>query len=128
MTDQSKQDLVNRYLDAYNAFDVDAMVETLHPEVEFENISGDEVTASASGRDEFRSMAEKAVEIFASRRQTVTSFTMHEDGRLTIEVEYEGELAQDLPGGMKAGERVQLTGESTFAFADGKIAEIVDKS
>ena len=128
MTEQEKRDLITRYLDAYNAFDVDGMVETLHPDIEFENVSGDEVNTSASGVEEFRTMAEKATEIFASRQQTVTSFAVDDDGDVTIEVTYQGTLAQDLPGGVSAGETVRLEGQSTFGFKEGKIATIIDYS
>ena len=48
--------------------------------------------------------------------------------RLSIDVQYEGTLAQDLPGGLEAGEHIQLDGCLTFAFKDGKIARIVDES
>jgi ketosteroid isomerase-like protein len=128
MTTDEKHNLIRRYLDAYNTFDVDGMIETLHPEVEFANVSGGETDTSATGREEFRSMAEKAAEMFAERQQTVTDVQEGEDGEVSIQVTYEGELARDLPGGIEAGETVQLDGRSTFAFRDGKIVRIVDHS
>jgi hypothetical protein len=73
-------------------------------------------------------MAEKAAQIFASREQTITSMEVEEGGAITIEVTYEGTLAQDLPGGIEAGQEVELEGRSTFDFDDGKIARIVDHS
>ncbi len=48
MTEQAKRALIDRYLDAYNDFDVDGMMATVHPAVEFEDVSGGEVNASAS--------------------------------------------------------------------------------
>ena len=57
MDDQEKRALIDRYLAAYNAFDVDAMMETLHPAVQFENVAGGAVDASASGADAFRRLA-----------------------------------------------------------------------
>ncbi|MFB6249557.1 MAG: nuclear transport factor 2 family protein [Salinibacter sp.] len=128
MTDDEKHALIRRYLDAYNAFDVDGMVEPLHPDVEIKNVSDGEVSAAATGVEEFRTMAEKAAELFASRRQTVTAVETEEGGGVSIDVTYEGTLAQDLPGGVEAGETVQLEGRSTFGFDDGKIARIVDYS
>lgn len=128
MTEDEKRTLIRRYLDAYNAFDVDGMVETIHPDVEIKNVSDGEVSAAASGVEEFRAMAEKAAELFASRRQTVTAFETEDGGSVSIDVTYEGTLAQDLPGGMEAGETVHLEGRSTFEFDDGKIAGIVDYS
>lgn len=127
MTEQEKRNLIGRYLDAYNSFDVDGMIATVHSEVEFENVSGGEVNASASGADELRQMAEQATGLFTSRQQTVTAFDPSGEGA-SIEVAYEGVLASDLPNGMKAGETLKLDGRSEFEFKEGKISRIVDYS
>lgn len=128
VTTEDKRDLISRYIDAYNAFDVDEMVATLHPDVEFKNVSGEKVTAAATGLDDFREMAERGTQLFATRTQTITNFEEADDGSVTIDVRYEGTLAQDLPGGLEAGETIELDGRSTFEFADDKIARIVDAS
>lgn len=127
MTDQEKRALIDRYLDAYNAFDVEGMMVTLHSAVAFENVSGGEVTASASGADAFRRLAEQATALFSSRRQTVTAFDPRGAGA-SVEVDYEGTLAADLPNGPSAGETLRLTGRSEFAFEDGRIIRITDIS
>ena len=127
MTQQQKRALIDRYLDAYNSFDVDAMMTTLHPEVEFENVSEGQVNAAASGASEFRQMAEQAKTLFTARRQIVTAFDDDGDGA-SIAVAYEGVLALDLPNGMRAGQRLKLDGRSEFAFKDGRISRIVDYS
>jgi hypothetical protein len=45
---------IARYVAAYNRFDVDGMLALLTDDVRFENVSGGQVTASASGAVEFR--------------------------------------------------------------------------
>jgi ketosteroid isomerase-like protein len=127
MTDQEKRALIDRYLDAYNSFDVEAMMSTVHPDVEFENVAGGVTNASASGADGFRQLAEQAAKLFASRRQTVTAFDPSGAGA-SVGVDYEGVLASDLPNGMRAGETVRLVGRSEFEFADGLISRIRDVS
>ena len=127
MTDPEKRDLIDRYLAAYNAFDVDAMMETVHPDIEFENVAGGEVNASASGADAFRQMAEQATALFSSRQQTVTAFEPDDSGA-SVDVDYEGVLASDLPNGMKAGETLRLAGRSEFEFEDGYISRLRDIS
>lgn len=127
MTDVEKRALVDRYLEAYNAFDLDAMGATLHPDVSFENVAGGAVTASADGVDAFRALAERAAALFASRRQTVTAFRSTEGGAVA-EVDYEGTLAQSLPGGPAAGETIRLRGRAEFTFRDGRIVRVVDRS
>ena len=119
--------LVERYLAAYNALDVPGMLETLHADVTFENLSGGRVTVRADGIDEFRALAEHAVTLFASRRQTMRRYAASEEGA-TIDVDYEGVLATDLGPAMRAGETIRLRGRSRFTFRDGRIAGIVDES
>lgn len=66
-TDFSRR-LIDRYIAAYNAFDVAGMLDVLHPDVEFRNVSGGTETASAHGREEFRALAKRGVKLFRSRR------------------------------------------------------------
>ena len=119
--------LVARYVEAYNAFDVPAMLALLHPEVEFENVSAGRVTATARGIEEFRTLAERAATLFASRRQTIRAYVPEADG-VRIAIDYEGVLAADLGPDLSAGTTLRLAGHSTFRFRDGRIVRIVDES
>ena len=119
--------LIDRYLAAYNAFDVAGMLDLLHPEVTFRNVSNGQETASADGRDEFGALAKRAVKLFRTRRQTVREYYADAD-RAWITVDYEGVLAMDLGPGMSAGDTLKLTGRSAFTFRDGQIVELVDES
>jgi ketosteroid isomerase-like protein len=120
MTADSHRALVDRYLAAYNAFDVPGMLALLHEAIEFRNLSGGEVTAQANGLDEFRALAERAAGLFQSRRQTITGYTAQGD-QAVVGIAYHGVLAADLSP-------VELTGRSTFLFRGGRIARIVDES
>jgi ketosteroid isomerase-like protein len=117
----------DRYLAAYNGFDVAGMLAVLHPDVEFRNVSGGQVTAEAHGRVEFRALAERALTLFRSRRQTVREYATEAE-RAWITVDYEGVLAVDLGPELRAGHTFRLTGRSTFGFRDGLIVELVDES
>jgi hypothetical protein len=127
MNDDDKRPLIEKYLDAYNVFDIDGMMSVIHPEIDFKNVSGGEVNASASGSDEFRKLAEQSKGLFSKRKQTITKFETNDDLAF-IGIDYEGVLAVDLPNGTKAGETLRLTGRSEFAFRDGKIYRITDIS
>jgi ketosteroid isomerase-like protein len=119
--------VVDRYLAAYNAFDVDGIVAAMHPDVEFEDVSSGRVTTSARGREELRALAERAVTLFRSRRQTIRDYA--EDGDTArITIDYEGVLAADLGPGLRAGDTLRLTGRSTFTLRDGLIVRLVDES
>jgi ketosteroid isomerase-like protein len=119
--------LIERYVAAYNAFDVPGMLALLHPDVIFENVAGGQVTASARGRDEFRALAEHAATLFTSRRQTVRAYRPTADGA-EVEIDYEGVLAADLGPELRAGATLRLAGRSTFGIRDDRIARIVDES
>lgn len=127
MDEYAKRNLIARYLDAYNRFDVDGMMATVHDAVVFQNIADGVVNAQADGADALRQMAEAAIGLFASRCQTMTSFTANDDGAV-ITVVYEAVLASDLPNGLKAGQRLCLEGRAEFAFKDDRIVRIVDSS
>ncbi len=119
--------LIDRYIAAYNAFDIDGMMATVSPDVQFKNVSGGEVNATASDASEFRQLAEQSKELFSSRNQTVRTFESDED-KAVIEVAYEAVLASDLPNGMKAGETLRLKGRSEFVFRGGRICQLADYS
>ena len=127
MNEDNKQSLIKRYLEAYNAFDLEGMMSVIHPDIEFKNVNGGEVNATASGADEFRKLAEQSKGLFSMRKQTITSFETKDD-QAFIGIDYEGVLASDFPNGMKAGEILRLNGRSEFAFRDGKIYRITDIS
>jgi hypothetical protein len=123
--------LIDRYLGAYNGFDVEAMLAVLSPEVRFENYSGGELTAQASGIEEFRRLAEQSTSIFAEREQRIAELESGgsaEGDTITARIDFHGRLAIDIPGGPAAGTVLDLRGESAFTFKDGLIAGIVDRS
>jgi len=127
MNSDDQRALIDRYIAAYNALDIDEMMSTIHANVRFKNVSGGEVNATASGAAEFRQLAEQSKKLFSSRVQTVRAFESGDD-RAVIDVAYEAVLAADLPNGMKAGERLRLEGRSEFVFREGKIYELADYS
>ncbi len=127
MHEDDKQILIGRYLAAYNAFDIDGMMAVLHPDIEFQNVSGGAVNATASGANAFRALAGQSAGLFSMRRQTMTRFDAQDD-QACIGVEFEGVLAADLANGMQAGETLRLTGRTEFAFRDGRICRITDIS
>ena len=102
-------------------------MKVVHQDIEFKNVSRGETNTSASGINEFREIAEQSKQLFSSRKQTVTKFESEGNGA-SVEVDYTGVLAVDLPNGMKVGETLQLKGRSQFVFRDGKIYRLTDYS
>jgi hypothetical protein len=125
MDADSKRALVDRYIEAYNACDVESMLEVIHPEIVFQNVSGGVVDVTASGIEAFRELALQSKQLFAARSQAVTRFEPHAEGA-SVDVVFTGVLAADLPNGLKAGDRLHLTGRSAFVFRDEKIYRLTD--
>ncbi len=125
-TDEAKT-LIEEYLNAYNSFDVEAMVELVDPEIEFRNLSGGDVDTSAIGQDEFRELAQQSAFLFSSRKQTATTFEA-EGEVVSVDIDFTGTLATDIPDGMRAGDELRVTGRSEFVFRDEKIYRLTDYS
>jgi hypothetical protein len=124
--DETKQ-IIDYYVEAYNSFDVEGIVNLLHNEILFRNFSNGEVDMETKGIQEFKELAENSSKIFASRRQTIIGYSAIDD-KVEVQIEYEGLLAADLPNGLKAGDKLQLKGKSVFQIKDGKILLIEDYS
>lgn len=122
-----QQEIIKRYIRAYNEFDVDGMLTDVHQEVVFENIANGVVNLSTKGIVELREQAEAAKNYFKERQQTIT-FWNFQESTVRIGINYVGVLAVDLPNGKRAGETLELSGESEFEFAEGKIIRITDRS
>lgn len=83
MDDVSNQALIERYINAYNAFDIEGMLALLSPDIIFESFSGGQLTASASGVEEFRQLAELSKSLFSEREQRMIALRAPEwAGRL----------------------------------------------
>lgn len=119
--------LIERYIEAYNTFDIETMLSTLHSDITFQNISNGEVNAETHGIEAFRTLAEQSKGLFTSRKQTIKHIETNES-QTRIDVAFEAVLTIDLPNGLKAGELLQLQGSSEFTFRDGKIVSIIDRA
>ena len=119
--------VIQEYITANNAFDVDGMLKLLSPKVYFENWSGSQLTNEASGIDEFSQLAHQAKAMFSEREQRITSLK-HTVDSVIVTIAYRGQLAVDIPDGPRAGTVLDLNGESEFVFKDRLISKIVDRS
>lgn len=118
-------DLIRNYINAYNTYDVAGMTANLHNDIVFEHITNGEVVLSLHGLEAFRRQAEQAVRFFNQRKQTITSITEAAD-RVEVTIAYTAIAAMDLPNGLKAGDAVNLQGQSIFRFAGDKVIRITD--
>ena len=126
MEELNYQKLIGRYLAAYNSFDIEGILALLAPHIRFENYSGDELTASTNGIDEFRQLAEKSKFLFSEREQRLTDLKISVNSA-TATIAYRGKLAVDVPNGPAAGTVINLQGTSEFFFVGDKFSQIIDR-
>jgi ketosteroid isomerase-like protein len=119
--------LVDRYLDAYNRMDVDAMLATMQDGVVFENYTAGVLSVRTVGLAELRHLAESSRHLFAQRRQTITAWREDGDGA-HARIRFEGTFAIDLPNGVRAGQSIALEGRSEFRQHGGRLIYIADHS
>jgi SnoaL-like domain len=122
-----KEEVIRQYIQAYNDFDVDSMLAMLHSDIMFQNISNGETTAQTSGKSEFETLARQTVSLFKARSQSVRSLRIQGE-RAVAEIRFLAVFARDIPGGPRAGEKLELEGTSEFLFKDGLIRSIIDRS
>ena len=127
MTPEKMKTLVERYIDAYNRMNVDEMLFDVHPDVEFNNVAGGVVNASAAGVSELRALAQQSLSLFSERQQIIESFRC-EGSKALVTVSFRAIVANDLPNGLKRGQVLSLSGRSEFEFRDGAISKITDIS
>jgi hypothetical protein len=119
--------LIDRYIDAYNRIDVDAMLLTLHPAIVFENFAGGQLTVRTQGLVDFERLARSTQPLFSARRQIVTAYSEQGD-TASAHILFDGTFAIDLPNGIRAGQSVSMTGRSEFRMHDGLLIRIADYS
>lgn len=120
-------EIIEHYIEAYNAFDVFGMIKLLHEDILFRDFSNGEINVEAHGIQAFRELAEKSAQIFSSRCQTIIDWNAIDD-KIEVSINYKGILAVDLPNGLKTGDKIEMKGKSVFKIAAGKISLIEDHS
>ncbi len=124
---QNLKQLINKYIAAYNNFDIDQMISLFDENCSFENISNSVSTVKTHGRQELLELALKSAELFEKRAQTIIDANFTDD-KAVVKIDYLATLAVDLPNGLKKGQELHLRGESIFEFKDGKIKSLTDLS
>lgn len=127
MDNQKKEALIQNYLKAYNAFDIEGMLKDFDPDIRFKNISDKQVDLETYGLVIFKKQAELAGKLFSSRKQIPLGYE-HEGNKTTVPIYYEAVLAIDFPNGLKAGQKIELNGKSHFEFEGDKIVTLIDES
>ncbi|QDL28622.1 nuclear transport factor 2 family protein [Stenotrophomonas maltophilia] len=127
MDEPHRRQVIEHYLQAYNCFDIDAMLAVLAHNVRFENHSDGQLTMVTEGIDAFGELARQSARLFREREQRLLALVFDGD-RATATIGWRGVFAQDVPDGPRAGTELELQGQSEFVFAGGRIERIIDRS
>ncbi|ABI76885.1 conserved hypothetical protein [Hyphomonas neptunium ATCC 15444] len=120
-------EIIRKYIAAYNERDIDAMLTYVTDDVVFENISNTGQSMRLEGKDMMRQVAEVSGNAFSYRRQRLINLVSGA-GKAAAEIEFEGRAAVDLPTGVKAGQSVKVRGASFFEFRGPLLCRIADYS
>ena len=123
----TRERIIQNYIDGYNQFDTDKMVADFDDDVIFENIQNGDVNLSLAGLQAFWEQAEQAKTYFTKRKQTILSIK-HSGDSSEIEIDYHAVLGMDFPNGLKKGQELKLKGKSVFEFQGDKIIKLTDLS
>jgi hypothetical protein len=124
---KQKIEIIQAYVNAYNAFDISGMLKDLHVAIIFENYVSETLTLTTHGIKEFETQAKKAALLFESRTQRITDISKNEN-EIVVAINYHGILAVDMSEDLKKGTKITLNGKSVFSFRDQKISKIIDIS
>lgn len=119
--------IIDQYLQAYNNFNIDGMVKHLHPNVEFKNITGDEVNVYIQGLETLKMQAQDSTKLFKKREMKITKQTINGDVIIN-KIDFKAVFNIDIPNGPQSGELIKFKNESVFKFKGDKIISIADIS
>ena len=119
--------VIDRYIKAYNEFDIDGMLKNIHPDVEFKNIAGGEINVHIQGSKDFKKQAKDSTRLLKKREMLITEQNI-KGNVVENKIDFKAVLNIDIPDGPKAGELVKFKGESRFKFKGDRIISIEDIS
>lgn len=124
---KTMRQIVEQYLEYYNSFLIDEMLDLFTEDCVFQNISNTSDTMTCIGKNELKALASQTRSIFQTRQQTATNWIIAPE-KIAIEINFTAVFATDLPNGVKQGQQCSLKGVSIYEFEGGKIKRLVDYS
>lgn len=122
-SDQKKAK-IEQYIQAYNAMDIEGMMDNLDQTIEFEFQLDGRIEMKITGFREFRDQAEKNLANFSQREQKILGFKA-EGNSIFVDIEFTGIVAPEFA--QKPNQVIQLKGTSEFLFFEGKISQIIER-
>ena len=80
MNNLEKSSLINKYIEAYNEFNIEKILSLFSDNIHFQNISNGNVNAELKNRDEFSQFSTQSKSLFSWRKQKIKEI-IEEDNR-----------------------------------------------
>ncbi len=120
--------IIRDYITAYNNFDVNGMTKDMADNIEFINVTSEEITLELNTKEDFILQAEEATHIFKEREQTILNIYI-EGNTAEVELNYRGVIGKDVMESLKTDDIIEVKGKSFFTFNEaGKISSLKDIS
>lgn len=130
MDEPHRRQVIEHYLQAYNRFDIDAMLAVLAHNVRFENHSGGQLTMVTEGIDAFGELARHSASLFREREQRLLALEFDGDQAMAT-IGWRGVFAQDVPDGPRAAPswncRARASSCSRVAASNGSLIAAEDR-
>lgn len=125
MSNNQLRNIIENYIDAFNNYDIDKLVNQFTETGVYEVASNLTEPVICHGKEKIRELTTNTRAIFTSRTQQVTNWIINEN-KAAIEFNYVAIVTNDLPNGLKAGQKLALRGISIYEFENGKIKRLMD--
>lgn len=111
---QSPDEVVERYMAAYNDHDVDAMLELVDPDIQWLNIDGDRISVETEGAEALAEAMRGYFEAVPSTRSSIESM-MVSGNRVSV---------RERAHWTSSGQSRSRAALSVYEIADGRIARV----
>jgi steroid delta-isomerase-like uncharacterized protein len=120
-------DLVRRYVERYNANDVEGMLACCADDVVFETVTNPNGSIRLNGKAEVREVLMATTRAFSQRRHQLVALIVEGD-RAAAETMFSGVAAAELSPDVRQGDHVSVRGATMFERRDGLLSRICDYS
>ena len=119
------KEIVQKYINAYNESNVEAMISLIHPDFIFESKTNGFVSFTTKGKHSFRQICNIAKNNYKHRKQVIEGFKEFEN-KIEVNLYFKATLAIDIEEMGKKDEQVSFETKTIFELKDGLIYKITN--
>ena len=119
------KEIVQKYINAYNKFDIDGMISLMHIDCTFEMIHDNKITLKTYGKSDFRQLCILSKNNYKYRKQIIESFK-EENNKVEVNLYFKATLAIDIPDLGKKDEKISFETKTIFELKNNAIYKITN--